>query len=145
MADRVVLVTGGFDPLHSGHIAYFKSAAELGSTLVVGLNSDDWLINKKGKYFMPWEERAAIITELRCVDRVISFNDSDKTAIDAIRKCLSMYPNAVVVFANGGDRVEDNIPEMQFESPRVEYMFGIGGSDKKNSSSWILEAWKANE
>jgi D-beta-D-heptose 7-phosphate kinase/D-beta-D-heptose 1-phosphate adenosyltransferase len=145
MTDRVVLVTGGFDPLHSGHIAYFKSAAELGSTLVVGLNSDDWLINKKGKYFMPWEERAAIITELRCVDRVISFNDSDKTAIDAIRKCLSMYPNAVVVFANGGDRVEDNIPEMQFESPRVEYMFGIGGSNKKNSSSWILEAWKANE
>jgi len=145
MEDKVIVVTGGFDPLHSGHIAYFKSAAELGGTLVVGLNSDEWLINKKGKYFMTWDERAAIISELRCVDRVIAFDDSDKTAIDAIRQTLKIYPNSKVVFANGGDRGKDNIPEMQFESPRVEYVFGVGGSDKKNSSSWILQSWESKQ
>jgi len=145
MADKIIVVTGGFDPLHSGHIAYFKAAAELGEVLVVGLNSDNWLINKKGKFFMPWEERASIISELRCVDRVISFDDSDKTAIDAIRKTLTLYPQSTVVFANGGDRGKDNIPEMQFESPRVEYVFGVGGNDKKNSSSWILKKWQSED
>lgn len=141
MADRVVLVTGGFDPIHSGHIAYFKAAAKLGDKLVVGLNSDKWLINKKGKFFMPWVERSVIIEELSCVDDVISFDDSDKTAIDAIRVCLRKYPESTIVFANGGDRGKDNIPEMQFDSPRVEYVFGVGGSDKRNSSRWILKAW----
>lgn len=142
MADKVVLVTGGFDPLHIGHIEYFKAAASLGDILVVGLNSDEWLARKKGKYFMDWSNRASIISELKCVDFVLSFDDSDNTAIDAIRKCLSKYPDSVVVFANGGDRGKDNIPEMQFESPRVEYIFGVGGSDKKNSSSWILKNWQ---
>lgn len=142
MADKVVLVTGGFDPLHIGHIEYFKSAASLGDTLVVGLNSDEWLVRKKGKEFMDWSNRASIVSELKCVDSVLSFDDSDNTAIDAIRKCLTKYPDATVIFANGGDRGKDNIPEMQFESPRVEYVFGVGGSDKKNSSSWILNKWQ---
>lgn len=142
MADKVVLVTGGFDPLHIGHIEYFKAAASLGDILVVGLNSDEWLARKKGKHFMDWSNRASIISELKCVDLVLSFDDADNTAIDAIRKCLSKYPDSVVVFANGGDRGKDNIPEMQFESPRVEYVFGVGGSDKKNSSSWILKNWE---
>lgn len=141
MVDKVVVVTGGFDPLHIGHIEYFKSAAKLGDILVVGLNSDEWLIRKKGKAFMDWNNRAAIISELKCVDYVMSFDDNDGTAIDAIRKCLAKYQDATVVFANGGDRGKDNIPEMQFESPRVEYVFGVGGSDKKNSSSWILKKW----
>jgi len=142
MADRIVLVTGGFDPIHSGHIEYFKSASKLGSKLIVGLNSDEWLERKKGKYFMPWEERKAIISELRCVDQVIVFDDSDNTAIKAILRCMDMYPKDIVVFANGGDRGSDNIPEMQFESDRVKFEFGIGGSNKKNSSSWILDRWQ---
>ena len=71
----IVLVTGGFDPIHSGHIEYFKAAKALGDTLVVGINSDAWLKRKKGRYFMPLEERGAIISELLMVDKVVGFED----------------------------------------------------------------------
>jgi cytidyltransferase-like protein len=137
---KIVLVTGGFDPLHSGHIAYLRSARELGDKLIVGINSNDWLTRKKGRPFLPWEERATIIGELHCVDRVINFNDDDGTAVDAIRKVKDIFPNHQIIFANGGDRTKDNIPEMVFED--VEFVFGVGGEDKKNSSSWILQEWK---
>lgn len=142
MARRVVLITGGFDPLHRGHIAYFKSARELGDVLIVGLNSDAWLERKKGLYFMSLDDRRAVVEELRGVDVVIGFNDEDGTAKDAINKCLTEYPEAVIVFANGGDRTSDNIPEMSIESDRLEFVFGVGGEDKKNSSSWILDRYK---
>lgn len=138
---KIVLVTGGFDPIHSGHIAYFNAARELGDMLIVGVNSDDWLIRKKSKPFMPWEERATIVAALHTVDRVINFNDDNGTAIDAIRKVKEIYPNRQIIFANGGDRTKDNIPEMVFDD--VEFVFGVGGEDKANSSSWILEEWKA--
>ena len=138
---KIVLVTGGFDPIHSGHIAYFNAARELGDMLIVGVNSDDWLIRKKSKPFMPWEERATIVAALHTVDRVINFNDDNGTAIDAIRKVKEIYPNHQIIFANGGDRTKDNIPEMVFDD--VEFVFGVGGEDKANSSSWILEEWKA--
>lgn len=137
---KVVLVTGGFDPLHSGHIAYFKAAKELGDHLVVGVNSDEWLTRKKGRPFMPFEERAAIIKELECVDEVIGFNDSDDTANHAIMQVLSTKGSSwKLIFANGGDRTKTNIPEMAFTD--VEFKFGVGGKDKRNSSSWILKEW----
>ena len=72
---KVIVVSGGFDPLHSGHIAYFAAAKKLGDRLVVALNSDEWLVNKKGKNFMPFDERASIISNLKMVDEVISFDD----------------------------------------------------------------------
>jgi len=138
--EKVVVVTGGFDPLHSGHIAYFKAARELGDHLVVGVNSDEWLTRKKGRPFMPFEERAAIIKELECVDEVIGFNDADDTANHAIMQVLSTKGSQTkVIFANGGDRSRDNIPEMKYTD--VEFVFGVGGEDKKNSSSWILKEW----
>jgi cytidyltransferase-like protein len=138
---KVVLVTGGFDPLHSGHIEYFKAAKQLGYLLIVGINSDDWLVRKKGKAFMPFSERKAIIENLYQVHKVIDFDDSDDTAIDAINKIKQLYPKASIIFANGGDRTKDNIPEMIFDD--VEFVFGVGGENKKNSSSWILEEWKS--
>lgn len=138
---KVVLVTGGFDPLHSGHIEYFKAARRLGNLLVVGINSNEWLARKKGQAFMPASERRAIIENIYQVHRVIEFDDTDNTAIDAIRKVKEMFPMYKVVFANGGDRTADNIPEMVFDD--VEFVFGVGGEDKKNSSSWILQEWKA--
>jgi cytidyltransferase-like protein len=138
---KIVLVTGGFDPLHSGHIEYFNAAKELGDKLVVGLNSDSWLERKKGRAFMPWNERATIISALHNVDRVIDFNDDDNSATDAIRKVKELYENHSVIFANGGDRNAGNIPEMLI--PDVLFKFGIGGTNKSNSSSWILEEWKA--
>ena len=137
---KVVIVTGGFDPLHSGHIEYFKAAKELGDHLVVGVNSDAWLERKKGKAFMPFEERCAIIKELDCVNEVIGFNDDDDTACAAIFTVLSTVGSQTkVIFANGGDRTKDNIPEMIYND--VEFVFGVGGEDKKNSSSWILKEW----
>ena len=139
--NNVVLVTGGFDPVHSGHISYLNHAQHLGDHLVVGLNSDEWLERKKGRAFMPWQERMIILDNLHMTDDVIAFNDSDGTACDAIRKVKEKYPDAHIIFANGGDRTADNIPEMLFDD--VEFVFGVGGEDKKNSSSWILTEWKA--
>lgn len=142
---KIVLVTGGFDPIHSGHIAYFKAAKQLGDILIVGLNSDDWLQRKKGAAFMPWIERASIVSELKDVSRVINFDDSDGSAKDAIKKVRSIFPADQIIFANGGDRTKENIPEMDLlnDMLHLEFAFGVGGEDKKNSSSWILQEWKA--
>ena len=141
----VVLVTGGFDPLHSGHLAYFKAAKELGDKLVVGINSDEWLTRKKGRPFMPFEERAEIIKGLSIVDHIISFDDSDDTACGAIYKTLATHGDIKLIFANGGDRTDANIPEMATygDLHYCDFVFGVGGEDKKNSSSWILKEWKA--
>ena len=141
---KIVLVTGGFDPIHSGHIEYFKAARELGDKLIVGLNSDEWLTRKKGQPFMPWIERATIVSALHIVDRVINFDDTDGTANDAIRKAREIFPNHEIIFANGGDRTKDNIPEMELLNQylNLKFVFGVGGEDKKNSSSWILQEWK---
>jgi len=139
--EKVILVTGGFDPLHSGHIEYFKAAKALGDVLVVGINSDSWLKRKKGKAFYSWQERFAIINNLGMVDHVIEFNDDNNNSINAIELTKQMFPVSNVIFANGGDRTSENIPEMDVKG--VEFKFGVGGENKMNSSSWILEEWKA--
>jgi mannose-6-phosphate isomerase-like protein (cupin superfamily) len=94
---------------------------------------------------MPWEERATIIAALYYVDRVINFDDSDNSAKDAIKKVRAIHPAAQIIFANGGDRTKENIPEMDLleEMLHLDFVFGVGGEDKKNSSSWILQEWKA--
>jgi len=150
LVKTVVIATGGFDPVHSGHIYYLNHASLLGDYLVVGVNSDEWLTRKKGRPFMPLEERVNIISHLEMVDKVITFNDDDDSAIGAIEKVKAMvkekWKNADVriVFANGGDRTKDNIPEMIFNET-VEFAFGVGGSNKANSSSWILKNWDKPE
>ena len=140
---QVILVTGGFDPLHSGHIAYFKAAKEIDHTLTlaVGVNTDEWLTRKKGKPFMPIDERITILKELRDVDVVIEFRDNDDSACDAIHLVLQVYDS--VIFANGGDRGDTNTPEYEKykDDERVQFVWGVGGDDKKNSSSWILRKW----
>jgi cytidyltransferase-like protein len=137
---KIVLVTGGFDPLHSGHIEYFKAAKALGDKLIVGLNSDAWLARKKGQPFMPITERMSIIENLKLVEHCVIFNDDDGSSIEAINNAKMMYPNDEIIFANGGDRTSDNIPEMIFDD--VKFVFGVGGENKMNSSSWILREWK---
>ncbi len=138
---KIVIVSGGFDPIHSGHIAYFKSAKKLGEKLIVALNSDDWLINKKGKFFMPFNERKSIIENLSCVDLVIDFKDDELgSATNALIKVKEMYPEDDLIFANGGDRNKENIPEMSVQN--INFEFSVGGDDKKNSSSWILKNWQ---
>jgi len=138
---KIVLATGGFDPIHSGHIEFFNNAKELGDILVVGLNSDEWLERKKGKSFMEWNERLKIINNLQMVDEVYTFMDDDDSAINFIKQIKAHYPKDKLIFANGGDRTADNIPEMVFDD--VEFVFGVGGKDKRNSSSLLLEEWKA--
>jgi cytidyltransferase-like protein len=140
---RIVLITGGFDPLHSGHIAYFKAAKKLGDLLIVGVNSDEWLARKKGAPFMPYRERSEIIKNIVGVDFVIDFNDSDGSARHAIQMVRQSYPGNPIIFANGGDRTQENIPEMSVEDLKLEFVFGVGGENKMNSSSWILQEWKA--
>ena len=139
--EKVSLVTGGFDPIHSGHIRYFERAKDLSNYLVVGLNGDPWLTRKKGQYFQSWTERADIIRHLNMVDAVISWDDSDDSALGAIAKCLDISEK--VIFCNGGDRTKTNIPEQKGydDDPRVEFKYGIGGDDKINSSSWILHGY----
>jgi cytidyltransferase-like protein len=140
---KVVLVTGGFDPLHSGHISYFKEAKKLGDKLVVGLNSDEWLTRKKGKPFMPIKERVEIIKNLKMVDDVLTWDDSDDSASGAIFKLMATSGyNKDIIFANGGDRTSKNIPEMATWHDKIQFVFGVGGTDKLNSSSWILEEYK---
>jgi D-beta-D-heptose 7-phosphate kinase/D-beta-D-heptose 1-phosphate adenosyltransferase len=139
----IILITGGFDPIHSGHVAYLNEARKLGDILVVGANSDAWLRRKKGREFMPWKERASVLSAISGVDRVINFNDDDGSAKDAIRKVRELYPKDQIVFANGGDRTDTNIPEMDIQDDDLKFVFGVGGFHKANSSSWILQEWKA--
>lgn len=142
----IVLATGGFDPLHSGHVSYLKACKDLGAYLIVGVNSDAWLTRKKGRPFMTVQERCSVVSALSFVDEAWAFEDSwdlDNSAKFFIQRVLSEEPDCQIVFANGGDRTSDNIPEMGIQSDRLHFMFGVGGEDKKNSSSWILEEWKS--
>ena len=140
---NIVSVTGGFDPLHSGHVSYFKNAKKEGDELWVGLNSDNWLIRKKGRPFLRINERKEIIENLVMVDKVILFDDEDNSSNDAISKCLdSISVEDTLIFANGGDRNQKNIPELEAFSTnsQIKFIFEVGG-EKRNSSSKILKEW----
>ena len=138
--DSCVLVTGGFDPIHGGHIDYFQDAKLLSTYLIVGVNSDEWLRRKKGRNFMSWESRKRIIDQMNIVDYVIDFDDSDGSANDAIEQCLKDFDR--VIFCNGGDREKDNIPEYEKykNNKRVEFKYSVGGG-KTESSSELLNAY----
>lgn len=137
----VVIASGGFDPLHIGHLEYLKSAKELGHSLYVGVNSDNWLKRKKGYRFQDFDDRVAIVRALQWVDYATGFDDSDNSACDMIRLVIEQRKDASkIIFANGGDRTKKNIPEMIPEfKDKVEFVFNVGGEDKLNSSSKIVQ------
>ena len=139
---KLVLVSGGFDPIHSGHIYLIQEASKYGEVVVL-LNSDEWLRKKKGTEFMPFKERAIIMKSLKNVIDVISFDDSDETCINGLKNAINKYPNHNIKFANGGDRNGKTTPERKFcDDNNIETLWEIGGKSKSNSSSWILKRWK---
>lgn len=129
----IVAVSGGFDPIHIGHVRMIQAAAKLGDVIVIA-NSDDWLLRKKGYVFMQYEERREILNSIKGVYDVVEAKDADNTV------CASLLFLRPDVFANGGDRKEGNIPEYQLcEDMGIKMEFGIGGSDKPQSSSWLVK------
>lgn len=130
----MVLVSGGFDPIHSGHIRLLKAASKLGNHLTVALNTGAWLQRKKGYEFMAWEERAEILAAIRWVDVVVKIDDADDTVREVLRR---RQPDK---FCNGGDRTEADPREHAVcEELEIEQLFGIGGR-KTNSSSALVDA-----
>jgi len=143
---KIGIISGGFDPIHSGHINYIRAAKKMCDFLVVGVNSDAWLVRKKGRAFMPFKERLQILKAMHDVNYATEFNDEDGSAYDVIEKAAAMFPEGELIFMNGGDRTKANIPEMDMADQDgfiVEFKFGVGGKNKANSSSWILEDWKS--
>ena len=135
---NVIIVSGGFDPVHKGHIRMFREAANLGANVIVGLNSDEWLSRKKEKPFMKWNERAEILESCKFVSQVMSMNDSDDTANDIIKQVSEKYKGYNIYFANGGDRGKGNVPEMPTcKDLNVVMLWNIGGG-KIQSSSWLI-------
>ena len=136
----VVAVSGGFDPIHSGHVRMFHEAKKLGTKLVVILNNDNWMKLKKGQPFMQEKERKEIIEALRDVDKVVLTNHKpgtkDYSVCDTLRK---VKPN---IFANGGDRKLDNVPEVEVcKQIKCKMVFNVGKGGKIQSSSWLLEKY----
>lgn len=133
--DKCVVVSGGFDPLHIGHIQLFKVARQLGTYLIVLLNSDDWLTRKKGKPFMDYVGRWAVVRTNKWVDEVLPALDRDGTVVDSIRKLV--LERKIHIFANGGDRKKENTPEDRAcELLGVETVYGLG--EKVESSSRLV-------
>lgn len=134
----IVAVSGGFDPIHAGHIRLFKEAQKLGDELVVVLNNDNWLKRKKGFVFIPQKERKEIIGSLQWVDRVVLTGYGTKPKDMSVSKELKkLKPN---IFANGGDRTKKNIPEAATcKKINCKMVFNVGKGGKIQSSSWLLE------
>lgn len=133
-------VSGGFDPVHIGHVRLFQAARRLGNRLVVILNNDNWLKKKKGYVFMPQEERKELLESIRWVDEVVltkhSPNPEDMSVNEAL---LRIRPD---IFANGGDRTKKNIPEVSVcEKIGCKMVFGVGRGRKVQSSSWLLKRY----
>ena len=136
---KVVAVSGGFDPVHVGHVQMIEEAAEHGDVMVI-INSDDWLLRRKGYVFMPWPEKAYIMSQIKGVTRVVSVDDSDDSVCEALR---THKPDC---FANGGDRKKDNTPEMDMcDKLGIQMLWGIGGKDKPQSSSWLVNKFLENK
>ena len=135
---NIIIVSGGFDPVHKGHIRMFREAANLGANVILGLNSDDWLTRKKGKPFMKWDERAEILECCKFVTQVMSMDDSDDTACDIIKQVANMYQGYNIYFANGGDRGKGNVPELDTcKDSNVVMLWNVGGGKIQSSSDLI--------
>jgi len=135
---EIVIVSGGFDPVHVGHIRMILAAASISEAVIIGVNSDEWLKRKKGYIFMPQEERIEVVRSIKGVRYATTFDDSDNSAKQLITKIREKYPRASIAFANGGDRTKDNIPEIEVaEKNYVKLIWNIGGRKIQSSSELV--------
>jgi len=148
MSDKkydIVIISGAFGPIHRGHVRLFKGAKSIGHKVVLGLNSDAWVVKNRGQVFMDWSERAEVLREFRNVDEVVSFNDSDGTALDLIMRVKQLYPELKIAFANGGSRNEKNTPESGMcAAYGIDMVFNAGGGIVASSTK-LIENVKGNE
>jgi D-beta-D-heptose 7-phosphate kinase/D-beta-D-heptose 1-phosphate adenosyltransferase len=132
MMRKIVAVSGGFDPIHVGHVRMILEASEHGDVVVIA-NSDAWLKRKKGYAFMPYKERSEVLQSIKGVVSVVEADDEDNTVCETLKQ---LKPD---IFANGGDRKEGTVPEYDLcEDLNIAMIFGVGGSDKPQSSSWLV-------
>ena len=134
MSNKTICVSGGFDPVHIGHLRMIQEAAEYGQVIVI-VNSDDWLMRKKGYIFMPFEERCEILRGFAATSETTFVDDTDETVCEALRRINPDY------FANGGDRKTNNTPEMDVcEELGIEMLWGVGGGKIQSSSTLVSDA-----
>ncbi len=139
---KIIILSGGFDPVHIGHIRMFKEAKERGDVVIVGANSDEWLNRKKGRAFMPLVERIEILKAIEYIDYVWTFDDKDNTACKLIDKVIQKFSDRAgefkIYFGNGGDRTDETTPEINFCNQNdINMIWGIGGEKIQSSSDLI--------
>ncbi len=140
-----VILSGGFDPMHSGHVSMIHEAnmaSKFG--VIILLNSDEWLARKKGKSFMNWQERRSILWSMRGVTNVFPVDDSDGTVVAGLSSVADRFGNHTLAFGNGGDRKLTSTPSAEqalCNARGIDVLFGVGGDTKQNSSSTILADW----
>ena len=131
MRKKLIAVSGGFDPIHKGHVKMIQEAAEYGQVIVI-LNSDDWLERKKGYKFMDFAERSYIVGSIKGVTMTSGVDDSDGTVCEALKRIRPDY------FANGGDRILSNTPEMDLcVELGIQMMWNVGGGKEQSSSDLV--------
>ena len=134
MSKKTVCVSGGFDPVHIGHLRMIQEAAKHGDVVVI-VNSDEWLMRKKGYIFMPFKERCEILQGFEATHSTTFVDDSDNSVCEALRRIKPDY------FANGGDRKTDNTPEMNVcDELGIGLLWNIGGGKIQSSSTLVTDA-----
>jgi glycerol-3-phosphate cytidylyltransferase/D-beta-D-heptose 7-phosphate kinase/D-beta-D-heptose 1-phosphate adenosyltransferase len=139
---KIVIVSGFFNPLHGGHLDMIEAAARLGDRLIVIVNNDVQQVIKKGKVILDQQNRARLLGALRDVDEVMIAVDDDPTVIESLRAVAQKYPDDELVFANGGDRDSEKVtPETEIcHEYAITMLFGVGGTEKADSSTRINQA-----
>jgi cytidyltransferase-like protein len=146
--DRIAIVSGYFNPIHIGHLRMIKDARALAPHLLVIVNNDRQQLLKKGRILMTEDDRQAIVAELRCVDEAFVAIDDDRTVVESLRAIRRAYPEAELLFCNGGDRSPDGDPAPEADLADeigLQMVYGVGGDHKADSSSRIVEELSLND